>query len=499
MAKKNCIKIAGKVIFFLAIFAIIFKLIFSVIWYNDTEQSSNVFKQFYELPNNSVDVIYIGPSSVKYYWVASAAFHNYGISVYPLATGGQPFSACKYLIEEAEKTQNPVLYIIDIRMLASNDAPLDAEIRRVCDGMKNSANRIAAINHMTEFGARDIDESEFNRWDYYFSFQKYHSRWKSLNSQDFGDRTNFSMGFVPLDYVTPFSPPSEELINTPNVALSDISKKWLEDFLEYCDQNDDLNVLFINSPHMMPEIVWGTLNEAKSIIEKRGYKVLDVNEHVDETGLDYQFDMREENHVNPYGALKYTDYLSKYLLDNYPLADHRGDENYDIWEQSYSDFENYLVNNTVNLYNYFNGINKKRYTILLSVKDEASVNFTETIYKQMTKLGLQCDLRGKVQQAYIAVIDQGEVVYEALAPDKTTQLSYNYTLQNGLECKITSGGLYSGNVSSILIGENEYSMNQRGLNFVIYDNVTQSIVDQVCFDTWDHPNCEGNYPYFRAN
>lgn len=474
---------------------VLFCYTFSVLGYQDSDHSNLVFKQFYELPKNTVDAVYIGPSSARWYWNASYAFHKYGITVYPLATGNQPFSAAKYLIKEAEKTQNPSLYIIDIRMLYSDNLPYESFVRTVTDNMKFSANRFEAINDILKFGLQDNDN--YNIFDFYFSFTKYHTRWKELTIDDFVDSSDVTMGYTCLNGVTPLDYPTDEMLNAEAVPLSEYSSTVLNEFLVFC-KDEDVNVIFVNSPHLVEE-AYGKLETAKHIIRNEGFEVLDFNDKWTEIGLDPKFDMREILHVNPYGALKYTDYFSKFLIEKYNLQDHRNDENYEIWEDSYQIFEINLLQSTTNLYHYLNVIDNPRYTTFISVRDEAASNFTETMYQQMANLGLKSDLRQKVQQAYIAVIDQGEVVYEALAPDKTTQLSYNYTLQNGLECKITSGGLYSGNVSSILIGENEYSMNQRGLNFVIYDNVTQSIVDQVCFDTWDHPNCEGNYPYFRAN
>jgi len=57
---------------------------------------------------------------------------------------------------------------------------------------------------------------------------------------------------------------------------------------------------------------------------------------------------------------------------------------------------------------------------------------------------------------------------------------------------ITSIGNGGGNISSIKINGSEYSPNDRGLNFVVYNNDTKKIVDAVCFDTYE----EGN-PVFR--
>ena len=40
-------------------------------------------------------------------------------------------------------------------------------------------------------------------------------------------------------------------------------------------------------------------------------------------------------HLNYYGAGKYTDYLAQYLIDNYDIPDRRGDDRYSSWEDDY--------------------------------------------------------------------------------------------------------------------------------------------------------------------
>ena len=64
------------------------------------------------------------------------------------------------------------------------------------------------------------------------------------------------------------------------------------------------------------------------ILTERGYKYL-----ICEMGDDYdrEKDFYNEGHVNYYGALKFTDYFSEYLLENYDLTDRRNDENCEYW------------------------------------------------------------------------------------------------------------------------------------------------------------------------
>ncbi len=54
---------------------------------------------------------------------------------------------------------------------------------------------------------------------------------------------------------------------------------------------------------------------------------------------------------------------------------------------------------------------------------------------------------------------------------------------NRRKIDISSRTLKQGNVSEIKIGAKDYSKNKRGLNFVLYDNETEEVIDAVSFDT----------------
>jgi hypothetical protein len=142
------------------------------------------------------------------------------------------------------------------------------------------------------------------------------------------------------------------------------------------------------------------------------------------------------------------------------------------------------LRNERNIYQYLDLINDPRFTIFIVVKDECAVSMNNVIMSGLQALGLKEDLRGKVQQSYVAVIENGQVVYEALAPDKTTALKNEGTLKDGTKYNLYSASLPSGNDASITIDNFEYAVKSRGLNIVIYDNTDKSVVDSVAFDTW---------------
>ena len=113
-------------IFFVVIFWLIFCYVQEVFKHPDHDIDSYKYMAgFYDIPDDSLDAVYIGSSIGYMFFCPSWAWEHYGIAVYPFASGGQPISAAKYLIEEARKKQPDALYIINIPAylgIGANDA-----------------------------------------------------------------------------------------------------------------------------------------------------------------------------------------------------------------------------------------------------------------------------------------------------------------------------------------------------------------------------------------
>lgn len=136
-----------------------------------------------------------------------------------------------------------------------------------------------------------------------------------------------------------------------------------------------------------------------------------------------------------------------------------------------------------NIYDYLDSLDnsKNRYTIIISVKDDAAISMNPDIIRGLSSLGLSCDWSDGYGCGYVAVIEQGMVVYDILEHERI-EISGNFD-----NCKmtydITSAGWDRGSYSSILLNGREYSQNLKGLNFVVYSNETHRILDEVTFDT----------------
>ena len=176
MNKKQALRAAA----FLLITVVLIFYLCDIFEYKSSHMSER-FRTYRELPANTVDAVYIGSSAVDRYWIAGQAFEDYGMTVYPLSTNGQPSWLIKNIIAEAYRYQDPKLFIFDVRSFAvdiTEDTGItDARCRYVIDTLEFfSKNRIDAIKRTKDVMCR-IDPT-ISKYDmsYYFTFVKYHNK-----------------------------------------------------------------------------------------------------------------------------------------------------------------------------------------------------------------------------------------------------------------------------------------------------------------------------------
>ena len=167
MSKKQICKI---IIFIAAVMWLIPHITYCIRTNGDAKDR---FVGFYAEKKNTIDAVVIGSSPVPYCIATPRIYAEMGITMYPLSTNMQRPVAAKYLVEETLKTQDPDLFIFEMKMWQSEDENLInadrgknmGHTREVTDNMKYSFNRIAAINALVHPKVYSTDNK---RYTYYF-------------------------------------------------------------------------------------------------------------------------------------------------------------------------------------------------------------------------------------------------------------------------------------------------------------------------------------------
>ena len=347
--------VLGAVIFLLCA-GLLFCYLNKVFSMGDADANRQTFKAFYAEPKNTIDVMYLGTSASNRYFINPLAYEEEGITCFTVATMGMPMFFVPDLIDEVQKTQDPKLYIIELRWVLKNrDLITDAHIRRVTDNLKYSSIKKDAID--TAFAQMDgskgmLGDIGENGLDYYIPILKYHGRLSEGNMSP-GDFKLTSTKNKTKGYVMSFNTTKQVnqfpgRVSEKREPLSDIAETALDATLDKCDkltaQGDE--VLFVLSPYCCLKGQKPIFNTAFDKIRDRGYTVLDFNrpEMYEELGLDFDKDYYNSKHVNYLGAEKYTRYLTAYLKAHYSLPDRRGEAGYESWEDAYAIYQDYVKN-----------------------------------------------------------------------------------------------------------------------------------------------------------
>jgi hypothetical protein len=143
-----------------------------------------------------------------------------------------------------------------------------------------------------------------------------------------------------------------------------------------------------------------------------------------------------------------------------------------------------------NLQNYLRLLKdlSKRYMALIAVKNTTGHFITEEIAAGIRELGFTTDLsfekglKNQHYHTYIGVIDRGQVICDAVSKQKES--AYYTAMRDGVSYEAISKSLSEGNVAVIKIDGVDYATNRRGLNIVVFDPITKTVIDSVCFDTY---------------
>lgn len=129
-------------------------------------------------------------------------------------------------------------------------------------------------------------------------------------------------------------------------------------------------------------------------------------------------------------------------------------------------------------------LDPEKYTVYMSMKGNAASGVDDEIQNALYALGAETDLRGQDEISYFFVRDD-DGMFE--------QSGTNYLERHGYTSEwrpfyMISAAENTGNVASIMINDGingfvDYSMNDDGMNFVIWDNEENEAVSRASFDT----------------
>lgn len=332
MTKKRVIGITA----FFLVFSVLFVMASYLLRLEDVSTKER-FAGFYAEQDNTLDTVFIGSSAAYVFVVAPEIWKNSGVASYVLGAPALPFDTVPYLMEEAEKSQDPNLYVIEIRSLISHDVCLKNKVqddretflRNLTDSMPYSLNRTRLIN------ATVTGESKLN---WYFDLFNNHSNWKLVDPEAFSlmfynkksdVKSAYTFGAWQKQTAFDTAPYAGE-----KLPLEESSEETLKTVLDSC-KSQNRNVLFLSTPYVESKTSIALENYAADLIRSYGYSYLNCNYAYSDIGLDFSGDFYNSNHVNVVGSTKVTDYLLSYITSHYDVKSGRSAPAAAEWDAAY--------------------------------------------------------------------------------------------------------------------------------------------------------------------
>lgn len=463
---------------------------FQPVWFE--VNNYHTIKDFYEEPKNRIETLFLGSSVGAYGYSPMELYKEYGICAYSVSTDAQPMIASYAWLEETyrlhpETLKNVVLDVSEFRKEAN-----DTSIHKAFDKMKLSLPKIKAI---LEYGNGDFNKT----LSFLMPLTLYHSRWKELEITDFEkysfDEINGTRGyeFTLMHYISTVSDVNE--LSVPATVLNEFAEpaellekptEYFYRIYEFCKEKG-LTLTLVKTP----TDYWNSnYNRAvQKIADELGLTFLDFNFKplVDEIGYIHPYDSRESRHLNYYGTLKFMSYIGKYLKENCPYTDVRGNEKYAYMEEQQKRYDSiyvkkFEISQTEDISAALKCMLEDNNTVFITVKEDGAKNLTAAQREYLRSIGLEKLSALNENDRYIGIITKDGVMYEETgAKDKT--IKYETILTDKTKVSLLSGKDGEKYKASCIIDGEELAKNTRGINLTVYNNDYCEHVYSVSFDT----------------
>ena len=293
---------------------------------------------FFQEPENSLDVAFVGASDISRGYSAGVGFQEYGITSYSFTINGDAVYAWESQVDEVMQHQNPDKIVIEVNgaLYSSSDEDEYQMYRSAVDRMVIhlpflSGERLQLIwRYMRNTGNYASALRLFLPLYEYHSNQpvSFRGAAATILGNVFRDTDNDGVttlrGYECISgkaSIGELEPGFED--SDAKAELDPLYEKELRRFLEHCrSQYPDQEILFIRMPHLVEKgderllQMYERSNRIGEILEEYGYQYINFEKLRSEIGIDDSTDFYDASHLNVQGMYKFTRYFSEYLLQN---------------------------------------------------------------------------------------------------------------------------------------------------------------------------------------
>ena len=305
----------------------------------------SMIEEYYD-NNEPHDVIILGDCEVYENISPIKLYQDYGISSYIRGSAEQYMWQSYYLLKDTLRYETPKVVILSVHSVQFDKPRKEEYNRMTLDGMRWSQVKVDAV--------KDSMMENESFIDYVFPILRYHSRWNELTSDDFKyffskDKVTHNGYYMRCD-VRPYEgfPPKTPLINR---KLGDNAMDYMGRIADLCKENG-ISLVLTKAPIEYPFWYEEWDEQIQAFADERGVPYINYIGN-EEIGLDMSVDTYDAGlHLNLTGAEKFSSYMGKWLVSNYPLTDYRQTEYSGVWEEKIKDYKNMQEEQLSDLANY---------------------------------------------------------------------------------------------------------------------------------------------------
>ncbi len=268
---------------------------------------------FHCLPENSQDVIVYGSSHAWKDCDTRVMQDHWGLAAYNYGCNWQAINTTLLFLEDSFRTQSPK--VVCVETYKAHYILQDTDM----DGQIYYTKKIPYSQGKLDYLKQCFGSDPTRYLSYYLPLTMFHDNWAEISAENFvrpaPEAFLKTAGYMEHqgDLVEPCQAPDYE--NFPQNALPTESVKILDRMVELCKENG-AQLIFFTAP-LSYEYCYG--DAMAEYAREKGVPYLNLFEHTEEMGLDWETDLRDTGHLNDHGAGKVADYLGRYIKENYDL------------------------------------------------------------------------------------------------------------------------------------------------------------------------------------
>lgn len=424
---------------------------------------------FYAEEKNSLDFVFVGSSQMFTSVVPAVLWEEYGITSYDFGANEQPLYLSYYYIKEALNYQNPKAIVLEISYCKGEDYTREGVHHINLDDLRMGPVKLEAVFDIIPAG---------ERYAYLFELAKYHDTWTDLDKISLkyiaADKHNPYKGYTPSLDGQPDGGEYNALITevTEDKELPELSMKYLEKIIELTEEKG-VDLLFLKTPNGS-EDDQKYYNSVAKLAQKYDIPFLNLNS-----------EMPGQLHNHVFHAQTITKRIGQWLTGLYEIEDKRENPEYARWQEDAEYYYRYKellkLNAEQSFDDYIAALEGKDYVICIAVNEDAGVYLQQYQMELLRNIGVTVDLTRAEGEGYLAVLEGDTVHAEAVGEE--VQAYENRLYDHSVS--ILSQGRQSGCYASIKFDDQEYALNGKGFNIVVYDPKLDLILSSRSFEIRD--------------